>query len=172
MPRRDHTTDRPGTAKYFFLPDLSAKNGPAHQCGRNRSSLIAAMHGRMQNTAIGDVRKFVAAARDHVGSVWWFIFLQIFSSGLSMAIRSDRRQWLRGAGALAASGAVGLSLSRPRPAMGAAENASWETATQKALAWLSRTQSSRGHWNTQVYPTALAALAGKGERAGARRHGA
>ena len=30
----------------------------------------------------------------------------------------------------------------------------------KGLNWLGRTQSSRGQWNTQVYPTAMAALAG------------
>ncbi len=36
----------------------------------------------------------------------------------------------------------------------------WNDAIQKGLAWLSKNQSSRGHWNTQVYPTALAALAG------------
>ena len=36
----------------------------------------------------------------------------------------------------------------------------WEETTQKGLQWLSRTQSSRGQWNTQVYPTAMAALAG------------
>lgn len=36
----------------------------------------------------------------------------------------------------------------------------WNDSIQKGLAWLSKNQSSRGHWNTQVYPTALAALAG------------
>lgn len=39
-------------------------------------------------------------------------------------------------------------------------NPRWEEATQRGLQWLSRNQSSRGQWNTQVYPTALAALAG------------
>lgn len=36
----------------------------------------------------------------------------------------------------------------------------WDETVQKGLQWLSRNQSSRGQWNTQVYPTALAALAG------------
>ncbi len=36
----------------------------------------------------------------------------------------------------------------------------WEESTTKGLDWLSRNQSSRGQWNTQNYPTAMAALAG------------
>jgi len=36
----------------------------------------------------------------------------------------------------------------------------WNESINQGLEWLSRTQSSRGQWNTQVYPTALAALAG------------
>ncbi len=36
----------------------------------------------------------------------------------------------------------------------------WEDAVSRGLNWLSRNQSSRGHWNTSVYPTALSALAG------------
>lgn len=37
----------------------------------------------------------------------------------------------------------------------------WNDAVNKGLQWLARNQSSRGQWNTQqVYPTAIAALAG------------
>lgn len=36
----------------------------------------------------------------------------------------------------------------------------WIEATNKGLQWLARNQSSRGQWNAQVYPTAMAALAG------------
>ncbi|QEG02028.1 hypothetical protein Mal15_61110 [Stieleria maiorica] len=77
-----------------------------------------------------------------------------------MPISSNRRDWFRKSALLAAGGTLAASSLGPRPGVAAARNASWETATQKALAWLARTQSSRGHWNTQVYPTAMAALAG------------
>ncbi|WP_182868455.1 prenyltransferase/squalene oxidase repeat-containing protein [Stieleria mannarensis] len=77
-----------------------------------------------------------------------------------MPISSNRRDWFRKSALLAAGGSLAASSLGPRPGYAAARNASWETATQKALAWLARTQSSRGHWNTQVYPTAMAALAG------------
>ncbi|MEL6897304.1 MAG: prenyltransferase/squalene oxidase repeat-containing protein [Planctomycetota bacterium] len=36
----------------------------------------------------------------------------------------------------------------------------WDAAIRKGLDWLARNQSSRGQWNTQVYPTAMASLAG------------
>lgn len=77
-----------------------------------------------------------------------------------MSFPSDRRTWFRNSGWLAAGGAMALSFDGHRRASAADRNPSWETASQKALAWLSRNQSSRGHWNTQVYPTAMAALAG------------
>ncbi|WP_456115272.1 prenyltransferase/squalene oxidase repeat-containing protein [Stieleria sedimenti] len=77
-----------------------------------------------------------------------------------MPISSNRRDWFRKTALLAAGGSLAGSLLGQRACDAAARNPSWETATQKALAWLARTQSSRGHWNTQVYPTAMAALAG------------
>lgn len=77
-----------------------------------------------------------------------------------MSTASNRRDWFRKSAALAAGGTLALSSFGRDRCAAAARNQSWETATQKALAWLSRTQSSRGHWNTQVYPTAMAALAG------------
>ncbi|KAA5544377.1 terpene cyclase/mutase family protein [Roseiconus nitratireducens] len=75
--------------------------------------------------------------------------------------KSNRRDWLCSAAALGGSalGAVAGVGGRSHAAA-ASSKASWETATQKALSWLSKTQSSRGHWNTQVYPTAMAALSG------------
>ena len=36
----------------------------------------------------------------------------------------------------------------------------WDDPTRAGLDWLAATQSSRGQWNTQNYPTAMAALAG------------
>ena len=74
-----------------------------------------------------------------------------------MSIRSTRRDWLRQATILSAAGA-GLGLSAG--SAGAARDPRWSEAITKGLNWLRRTQSSRGQWNTQVYPTALAALSG------------
>ncbi|MEO1524834.1 MAG: hypothetical protein AAFX06_05325 [Planctomycetota bacterium] len=70
--------------------------------------------------------------------------------------QSSRRDWLRRAAVLAA-GAPMLASS-----VDAAEEreANWLASAQKGLKWLSDGQSSRGHWNTRVYPAALAALAG------------
>ncbi len=70
--------------------------------------------------------------------------------------RFDRRQWLQRS--IVAGGSVGLG-ALTAPAF-AARNESWEATIQKGLSWLRRTQTSRGHWNTRVYQTALAALAG------------
>ena len=71
-----------------------------------------------------------------------------------MTIRPTRRQWLQQAAMLTVAGSSLGSLS-------AQENrARWSESAKKGLDWLSKTQSSRGQWNTQAYPTALAALAG------------
>ena len=57
-----------------------------------------------------------------------------------------------------------LTASGTAPSLFAADDsgskARWEESTTKGLDWLSRNQSSRGQWNTQNYPTAMAALAG------------
>jgi hypothetical protein len=77
-----------------------------------------------------------------------------------------RRQWLKmtGATALAAGLGVGagVATSAPRSASAASSknNPRWEESIERGLHWLARTQSSRGQWNTQGYPTAMAALAG------------
>ena len=68
----------------------------------------------------------------------------------------SRRDWLRHATVLTAGGTLAL---RAGPAA-AARDPHWQESVAKGLDWLSRTQSSRGHWNTEVYPTALAALSG------------
>lgn len=68
-----------------------------------------------------------------------------------------RRDWLKTA--LACTAACGLG-SLHRNAYAARRDPRWTDTVEKGLNWLSRTQSSRGQWNTQVYPTALAALAG------------
>ncbi len=57
---------------------------------------------------------------------------------------------------LTASGAA----SRSFAAVDSSSEVRWKEAATKGLDWLSRTQSSRGQWNTQDYPTAMAALAG------------
>ncbi len=67
-----------------------------------------------------------------------------------------RRDWLKTAAVLSTGFGLG-SISRPAAA---ARDPRWNDAVEKGLNWLSRTQSSRGQWNTQVYPTAMAALAG------------
>ncbi len=76
----------------------------------------------------------------------------------SLARRSSlpRRDWLKTA--LALSG--GLAMAGTTTRATAAKDPRWNEAIEKGLNWLSRTQSSRGQWNTQVYPTAMAALAG------------
>ncbi|MEM9368047.1 MAG: prenyltransferase/squalene oxidase repeat-containing protein [Planctomycetota bacterium] len=43
---------------------------------------------------------------------------------------------------------------------GIRNTAKWQPVIEKGLEWLVKGQSSRGQWNTQVYPTAMAALAG------------
>lgn len=72
----------------------------------------------------------------------------------------SRRDCLR-TGLRAAAAAAALS-ALPRPARAAVSDRQpqWDESVQKGLAWLSKNQSSRGQWNTQVYPAALAALAG------------
>ena len=73
-----------------------------------------------------------------------------------MRSRQTRRDWLRTATILTFAGTVGNA------ARAANDNrdSRWSESITKGLNWLSRTQSSRGQWNTQVYPTAMAALAG------------
>lgn len=74
-----------------------------------------------------------------------------------MKSQHNRRDWLRRATALSA---VGFSAACGGSAF-AQDNPKWIECTRKGLEWLARSQSSsRGHWNTQVYPTAMAALAG------------
>lgn len=67
-----------------------------------------------------------------------------------------RRGLLRSA---LAAGAL-ATLSSPARLDAADRDPRWDETVEKGLQWLSRNQSSRGQWNTQVYPTALAALAG------------
>ncbi len=71
-------------------------------------------------------------------------------------LQQTRRDWLRGAAAVSLAG---LAAGSARAAAGK-RDPRWQEATTKGLNWLSRMQSSRGQWNTQVYPTAMAALAG------------
>ena len=72
-----------------------------------------------------------------------------------MTIRQTRRDWLQTAALLTLAGSTGSARGASDP-----RDSRWNESITKGLKWLSRTQSSRGQWNTQVYPTALAALAG------------
>ena len=78
-----------------------------------------------------------------------------------MTQRQTRRDWLRQAAVLTAAGSAGGSVFSASDAFAASDgqDSRWDEAITKGLNWLSRTQSSRGQWNTQVYPTAMAALA-------------
>ena len=40
------------------------------------------------------------------------------------------------------------------------KRAKWQTAIDKGLKWVAKTQSKRGHWTASNYPTAMTALAG------------
>ena len=73
-----------------------------------------------------------------------------------MSQPSARRDWLKIAASLTLSSALPRSVS----AQVGLQDDRWNDSIKKGLDWLSRTQSSRGQWNTQVYPTAIAALAG------------
>jgi hypothetical protein len=74
-----------------------------------------------------------------------------------MTAAVPRRQWLK----FAAATTAGLVSQLPAPRTAhAARNPRWDDSIEKGLDWLRRNQSSRGQWNTQVYPTAMAALAG------------
>nr|WP_231131210.1 prenyltransferase/squalene oxidase repeat-containing protein [Crateriforma conspicua] len=68
----------------------------------------------------------------------------------------SRRRWMLGAAATVASAGMGAR----RVTAAASDNPRWSEAINKGLEYLRKTQSSRGLWNTQIYPTALAALAG------------
>lgn len=82
-----------------------------------------------------------------------------------MDSKISRRNWIRQAAAVSAVGAYGLAGARqvsayPQAADGSDRRTRWNESISKGLNWLAKTQSSRGQWNTQVYPTAMAALAG------------
>src|SRR6056297_502170 len=70
-----------------------------------------------------------------------------------------RRKLLRSAILGAGACAFGGLVARTADAAGR-RDPRWQDATTKGLDWLSKNQSSRGQSNTQVYPTAMAALSG------------
>lgn len=75
-----------------------------------------------------------------------------------MSLPLSRRAMLRGTAT--AGLAYSLAATTPDQAAAGKRDPRWEESIQRGLDWLSRTQSSRGQWNAQHYPTALAALAG------------
>ena len=59
------------------------------------------------------------------------------------------------------AGLTGAAVLTPPPAARAVEyDPTWETAIDKGLKWVVRTQSRLGHWTAGAYPTAMTALAG------------
>ena len=75
-----------------------------------------------------------------------------------MSKRISRRTALRMFGTLA--GGLALSVPSARPVWAAKRNPRWEKSITQGLQWVSRSQSSLGHWGGNTYPTAMAALAG------------
>lgn len=69
----------------------------------------------------------------------------------------DRRRFLH---ALAAGGCVAAAAGNPVMARAAIPRPKWQEAITRGLEWLASKQSSRGQWNTTVYPTAMASLSG------------
>ncbi len=70
----------------------------------------------------------------------------------------SRRTVLRALAVLAGGAVWGGVASRAAPA--AKRNPKWEKAITQGLQWTARSQSSLGHWGANMYPTAMAALAG------------
>jgi squalene cyclase len=68
----------------------------------------------------------------------------------------DRRTFVKGTAATLIAG----GLASPSTAVAGRTNPRWEEATRRGLDWLARQQSNLGSWTADVYPTALAALAG------------
>jgi len=63
--------------------------------------------------------------------------------------------------ALAIGGsAAAIGTSASTPALAAIPKPKWQQSIDRGLEYLSNKQSSRGQWNTTVYPTAMAALSG------------
>src|SRR6476646_8999899 len=75
-----------------------------------------------------------------------------------MQPRVTRRQTLQSLAAAVAGAAVSSSLNRRAHA--AKGDPKWEQAIDKGLRWVSKNQSSLGHWTAGGYPTAMTALAG------------
>ena len=66
----------------------------------------------------------------------------------------DRRR------ALQTGAALMIGAGCPAHAAAAAQNPRWRAAIDRALKWVTSTQSSLGHWTAGSYPTAMTALAG------------
>jgi hypothetical protein len=74
-----------------------------------------------------------------------------------MRSQQTRRDWLHTATILAVAASTGRTANA---AASYERDSRWSESVANGLGWLSRTQSSRGHWQVPGYPTALAALAG------------
>jgi hypothetical protein len=74
-----------------------------------------------------------------------------------MRSQQTRRDWLHTATTLAVAASTGRTANA---AASYERDSRWSESVANGLGWLSRTQSSRGHWQVPGYPTALAALAG------------
>ena len=86
-------------------------------------------------------------------------YQRIVSGGKAdMNGRLSRRTALKVLGTLAGSAA--LSVVPAGELWAAKRNPRWEKSIAQGLQWISRSQSSLGHWGGNTYPTAMAALAG------------
>lgn len=74
-----------------------------------------------------------------------------------MIDRPSRRKWLQQAAVCLGAGFANLN----HLSFAATDrNPQWQESIGRGLEWLRRTQTSRGSWLTQPYPTALSSLAG------------
>ena len=72
--------------------------------------------------------------------------------------RVSRRTALRTM--VTATGGAALLSIAPRSLLAGKANPKWNKAITQGLQWVARSQSSLGHWGANMYPTAMAALAG------------
>jgi hypothetical protein len=70
----------------------------------------------------------------------------------------SRREALRAL--VAATGGTACWTLGAAPVCAAKRNPKWEKGIKQGLQWVARTQSQLGHWGANMYPTAMAALAG------------
>ena len=84
---------------------------------------------------------------------------------LSQIHRRESLRRLFAAGGVSLLGGTAWQAATSRPAAAAkAKDPAWDKSIERGLKWVSRTQSSAGHWTAQQFPTAMTALAGPKDR--------